>query len=100
MATADSTPTGPYSIPGCTDEKALNYNPDATQDDNTCKYNNETEKKIENSNDCSDIESYYKRIIILILLIFIIVLIYVYYTYVQKPPSKKISEDSFILQFN
>ena len=98
----DLTSTGPFNIPGCTDEKAINYNPKATEDNDTCNYNNTPDPVIKNTIDCDNVSQKYKIYIIQILAIFIIILGYIYYTYIkdQKPESKKISEDSFVLQFN
>jgi len=98
----DLTPTGPFNIPGCTDERAINYDPKATEDNNTCNYGNTTDPVIDNTINCDNVSEKYKFIIIGILAIFIIILGYIYYTYIKdlKPESKKISEDSFVLQFN
>jgi hypothetical protein len=41
-------------IPGCPDEKATNYNPDATVDDNSCEYDDEDDDKDDDDDDDND----------------------------------------------
>ena len=40
-----------YAVLGCTDEDALNFNPDATHDDESCEYSIDCENGILNMND-------------------------------------------------
>ena len=56
-----SPPVEPQPILGCTDNSALNYQNDATEDDGSCSYpvdnqNNNTDSQVNNSNNDSAIE--------------------------------------------
>jgi glycosidase len=56
-----SPPVEPQPILGCTDDSALNYQNDATEDDGSCNYpvdnqNNNTDSQVNNSNNDSVIE--------------------------------------------
>ena len=51
-------PPPPLKIPGCTDPEALNYNPKATVDDGSCKYNDSSEKvKISTKSNTNDLQN-------------------------------------------
>ena len=56
-----SPPVDPQQILGCTDNSALNYQSDATEDDGSCSYpiedqDNDTDSQVNNSNNNSTIE--------------------------------------------
>ena len=55
---ARGPPIPPLKIPGCTDPEALNYNPKATVDDDSCKYNDSSEKvKISTKSNTNDLQN-------------------------------------------
>ena len=101
----DSDPYGDFKVPGCMDDKALNYNPDATEDDGSCKYpeikKKESEEKVE---DCSKLKKVYELIILAIIVTFILILILILLNKnknnIKSLSNNSTGENPFVIHLN
>ena len=107
---------GEFSIPGCTDKSAINFDKNATSNDGSCKY--PIEEKPEKpqkppkppkqpkpqiiQNDCSDIKKQYQNLIIILIIsftLFIIVILLKKNKNISKDVGK-LKEDPFVIYLN
>jgi hypothetical protein len=100
MSDNDNNPYGEFKIPGCTDNSALNYNKNATEDDGTCEYP-EIEKPIVEINDFSKLKRLYQIIIASLVFIFITILVIILLNKNKnKNIIKDVEDEPFVIYLN